>query len=484
MSSWVTAHNPRKLILVIKTIRKETNVTTFNVISPIDGQKLLVGNTSSDAEVAAALNAAETAFKTWKLSSKLERAQLVEALADELLKRADDLSRAVSLSIGRPAAQANEAQRFKAVTLAQIEALEELGDERYPSDTQVTRFVRRSGQGVHLSIAPWNYPVGLLPWLIVTPILGGNTVILKHAAQTTLIGRIVKEAYEAIGGPAGVLQVLELGHDQVTSAIKSGSVKGVNFIGSVGGGLAVHAAAAGTLTHVHLELGGKDPAYVRPDADIATAAAEIADGCFSNAGQSCCSVERIYLHEAIRDPFLECFRNEMLKYKLGHPMDPATTVGPVVKASAAEFIRNQIRGAIAMGAQAYVEPALEFSVENASCYLAPTLLTGVTADMHIMQEETFGPVACVQTVRDDAEAIRLMNDSKFGLTASVWTSDLDAGLGLVDQLDAGTVFVNRCDHADLYLPWGGQKLSGLGRGNGKEGLLGVMDVKSFHLRAL
>ncbi|HBO1833551.1 TPA: aldehyde dehydrogenase family protein [Pseudomonas aeruginosa] len=459
-------------------------MTTFNVISPIDGRKLLVGNTSSDAEVAAALNAAEAAFKTWKLSSKLERAQLVEALADELLKRADDLSRAVSLSIGRPAAQANEAQRFKAVTLAQIEALEELGDERYPSDSQVTRFVRRSGQGVHLSIAPWNYPVGLLPWLIVTPILGGNTVILKHAAQTTLVGRIVKEAYEAIGGPAGVLQVLELGHDQVTSAIKSGFVKGVNFIGSVGGGLAVHAAAAGTLTHVHLELGGKDPAYVRPDADIATAAAEIADGCFSNAGQSCCSVERIYLHEAIRDPFLECFRNEMRKYKLGHPMDPATTVGPVVKASAAEFIRNQIRAAVAMGAQEYVEPALEFSVENASCYLAPTLLTGVTAEMHIMQEETFGPVACVQTVRDDAEAIRLMNDSKFGLTASVWTSDLDAGLGLVDQLDAGTVFVNRCDHADLYLPWGGQKLSGLGRGNGKEGLLGVMDVKSFHLRTL
>jgi len=459
-------------------------MATFNINSPIDGRSLLMGDTSSDSDVAAAVDAAEAAFATWKVSSKKERAQLVQSLADELLKRADDLSKAVTQSIGRPITQANEAERFKTVTLAQIEALDAINDESYPGDGEVTRFTRRSGQGVHLSIAPWNYPVGLLPWLIVTPILGGNPVILKHAAQTTEVGRIIREAYEAIGGPSGVLQVLELDHEQVSNVIKSCRLKGVNFIGSVGGGLAIHAAAAGTLTHVHLELGGKDPTYVRPDADIATAAAEIADGCFSNAGQSCCSVERIYLHESIQDQFLECFREEMRKFKLGHPMDTATTVGPVVKTSAAEFIRKQISEAVKMGAKEYSEPGLSFSVEDDSCYVSPTLLTGLSSDMMIMQEETFGPVACVQTVRSDAEAIQLMNNSKFGLTASVWTKDIKTGVEIIDQLDAGTVFVNRCDHPDLYMPWGGQKLSGLGRGNGKEGLYGVMDLKSFHVRAL
>lgn len=396
-------------------------MSSYKIVSPIDGMPFLSGNTANDTEVAAALNSAEEAFQSWRFSSKRERADLVIALADELIRRSDELAKAVCVSIGRPAGQANEAPRFKNVTLAQIEALEELLDERYPSDEQVTRFVRRYGQGVHLSIAPWNYPVGLLPWLIVTPILGGNTVILKHAAQTTQVGRIVREAYKAINGPAGVLQVLELEHRQVDSIIKSGRAKGVNFIGSVSGGLSVHAAAAGTLTHVHLELGGKDPAYVRKDADIELAVAELADGCFSNAGQSCCSVERIYVDSNIQNDFIECFRNEMLKYQIGNPNDARATVGPVVKASAAEFIKNQIKQAVQMGAASFESPMLDLDVADQSAYVRPTLLTGVTSHMEVMREETFGPIACVQVVANDDEAIRLMNDSQFWLDG--WNLD-------------------------------------------------------------
>lgn len=457
-------------------------MTLIEVISPIDGATIFAGNTATDAEVEASFAKADGAFWTWRHSSKGERADLVLALADELIRRKDALSMALTLSIGRPASQADETQRFRAVTETQIEALDALGDDHYPSDARIRRFTRRNPQGVHLSIAPWNYPVGLLPWLIVTPILGGNPVVLKHAAQTVEVGRIVREAYEAIGGPEGVLQVLELSHDQVDRIIRSGKAKGVNFIGSVAGGLAVHRSAAGTLTHVHLELGGKDPAYVRADADLDLAIVDIADGCFSNAGQSCCSVERIYVHQAIRDQFIERFKEEMKKYKLGSPLDPNATVGPVIRISAAEFIRSQIGEAVAKGAKAYVEPALDVAVADTSCYVPPTLLTDVDETMSIMQEETFGPVACVQTVADDEEAIKHMNDNQYGLTASVWTRDIEAGLRIVDQVEAGTVFVNRCDHADLYLPWGGQKMSGLGRGNGKEGLFGVMDVKSFHVR--
>lgn len=463
---------------------KRPTLGTFDVISPVDGSKLLEGRYASASTVSRALDDAELAFRSWRTSSKAERAQLAGALADELLKRADELAKAVTWSIGRPAAQADEAPRFKTVTGSQIEALQALGDDAYPSDQQIRRFVRRSAQGVHLSIAPWNYPVGLLPWLIVTPILGGNPVIFKHALQTADVGRILREAYRSISGPKGVLQVLEIEHSQVSDVLKSGRIKGANFIGSVAGGLAVHAAAAGTLTHVHLELGGKDPAYIRPDADLQQAVTDIADGCFSNAGQSCCSVERIYVHQAIENEFLDLFRAEMGKYKLGKPLQAGTTVGPVVRSSAADFINRQVGEAVAGGAKAHVVPGSAQPSALGPCYVAPTLLTGVNGKMSVMSEETFGPIAAVQAVRDDAEAVSLMNDSKFGLTASVWTNDVEAGLSLVDQLDAGTVFVNRCDHADLYLPWGGQKLSGFGRGNGKEGLLGVMDTKSFHVRSL
>ena len=460
-------------------------MTAIEIVSPVDGASVTVGQTVNAGEVECALAQAEQAFASWKRSSNEERARLVVALADELVRRKNDLAKAVTRSIGRPATQADETARFKTVALTQIEALSQIGDEKYVSDGSITRFTRRNPQGVHLSISPWNYPVGLMPWLIVTPILAGNTVIFKHAPQTMEVGRIVREAYEAIRGPRGVLQVLELSHDQVDGIIKSGRVKGVNFIGSVAGGLAIRRSAAGTLTHLHLELGGKDPAYIRPDANLDVAIADIADGSFSNAGQSCCSVERIYVHEAISADFVSRFKTEMKKYKLGNPNDPAATVGPVVRKSSAEFIRQQISEAVQKGATAYSEASLDISgVADRSCYVEPTLLVGVNGTMSVMKEETFGPVACIQVVKSDEEAIRLMNDNQYGLTASVWTEDTEAGLRIVDELDAGTVFVNRCDHADLYLPWGGQKMSGLGRGNGKEGLLGVMDVKSFHVRNL
>ena len=460
-------------------------MSVIEVVSPIDGTKMAVGATASAGDVEAALALAEQAYASWKRSTVDDRVRLVTALADELIRRKDDLARALTRSIGRPATQADESGRFKAVTLTQIEALLQIGEEKYTSDGSITRFTRRGSQGMHLSVAPWNYPVGMLPWLIVTPILAGNTVILKHAAQSTEVGCIVAEAYAAINGPKGVLQVLELSHDQVDGIIQSGRVKGVNFIGSVAGGLAIHRSAAGTLTHVHLELGGKDPAYIRPDANLDVAIADIADGCFSNAGQSCCSVERIYVHASIGDEFVARFKQEMKKYKVGNPNNPAATVGPVVKKSAAEFIRQQVAEAVAKGATAYSEPGLDLSaIADRSCYLEPTLQVGVNETMSVMQEETFGPLACIQMVKSDEEAIRLMNDNEYGLTASVWTEDIEVGVRIADQLDAGTVFVNRCDHADLYLPWGGQKMSGLGRGNGKEGLLGVMDVKSFHVRTL
>jgi acyl-CoA reductase-like NAD-dependent aldehyde dehydrogenase len=458
-----------------------TTTAEFRIVSPVDGRVCASMRYASPEEIARALDNAAGAFRTWRKSSLGERAQLVTALAAALAARKEPLAEALAWQIGRPLAQADETPRFKLVTEKHIEAAVVLADEPFPAEGGIRRFVRREGQGVHLSIAPWNYPVGLLPWLVVAPLLGGNTVILKHADQTASIGRILQEAYDSIGAPAGVLQVVPMRHVDAENLIRSGGVRGVNFIGSVRGGLEVHRAAAGTFTHVHLELGGKDPAYMRPDADLVSAIPKLADGCFSNSGQSCCSVERLYVHDSIYEEFLERFAGEMGKWTLGNPITDNPAVGPVVRQAAADAIRRDVAGAVAAGAHYQAKEQAAAFERNANCYVAPAMLTGVSHSMRIMREELFGPIACVQRVASDQEALHWMNDSELALTASVWTRDIAAGVSFADELDAGTVFVNRCDHADLYLPWGGQKHSGLGRCNGREGLLQVTEPKSFHI---
>jgi acyl-CoA reductase-like NAD-dependent aldehyde dehydrogenase len=459
------------------------SLSQFRIVSPVDGRVYATARHAHDTEIAQALEQAERAFRSWRKSSLQERCQLVMALADALNSRKKQLAEALAWQIGRPLAQADETPRFKLVTEKHVEVAEALKEQLYPAESGLRRFVRREGQGVHLSIAPWNYPVGLLPWLIVAPILGGNSVILKHADQTAIIGDILEEAYEAIGGPPGVLQVLAMRHSDAEALIGLGRIRSVNFIGSVRGGLEVHRAAAGTLTNVHLELGGKDPAYVRPDADLVSAIPDLADGCYSNAGQSCCSVERLYVHGSIYEAFLDRFALEMEKWTLGNPITDTPMIGPVVRRSSADDIRRQVADAIASGAHYLAnKQAMDFE-RNDNCYVAPAMLTDVNHVMSIMREELFGPIACIQRVESDQEALHWMNDSEFALTASVWTRDIEAGVHLANELDAGTVFINRCDHADLYLPWGGRKRSGLGRCNGREGLLQVTDTKSYHVRS-
>lgn len=455
----------------------------FRIISPVDGSLYATRLYNEGSVVMAAVERAEVAFRTWRSSPIGDRVQLVAALADALVERKDKLAEAVAWQIGRPMAQADETARFKLVTQEHIEAVSVLDVEAFPSEPFIERHVRRGGQGVHFSIAPWNYPLGLLPWLIVAPVLGGNTVILKHAEQTAIVGEIVEEALKDIGAPPGVLQTIAVDHATAGKVIGSGRVKGVNFIGSVRGGLEVHKAAAGTLTHVHLELGGKDPAYIRPDANIDSAVANIADGSFSNAGQSCCSVERIYVHESVHDVFVERFKQEMENWSVGNPITENPAIGPLVKRSAADYVRGQIADAVAKGAVSYTVDKFAAAQDRGAAYVTPTLLTNLDHGMSIMRAELFGPAACIQKVSSDAEAVALMNDSEYGLTGSIWTADTARGVELGDKLETGTVFVNRCDHADLYLPWGGDKNSGLGRVNGREGLLGVTTAKSFHVKA-
>jgi acyl-CoA reductase-like NAD-dependent aldehyde dehydrogenase len=344
------------------------------------------------------------------------------------------------------------------------------------------RWIQREPVGVVFVIAPWNYPYLTAINAVLPAILAGNSVILKHSAQTPLCAERLYEAFAAAGLPEGVFQYLHLTHTDTESIIKDRRIHHVAFTGSVPGGEMVEKAASGRFIGVGLELGGKDPAYVRHDADLAHAVDTTMDGAFYNSGQSCCGIERVYVHEAIYDAFLRQAVDWVKALKLGRSDDPQTTLGPLVRASAAEFVRTQTKEAIAQGAVAHISAA-DFPLDTpGSPYLAPQILTEVNHTMRVMTEESFGPVVGIQKVASDQEAIDLMNDSDFGLTAAIFTKDIETGIALGQQIDTGTFFINRCDYLDPSLAWTGVKNSGRGCTLSVVGYEAITRPKSFHIK--
>jgi acyl-CoA reductase-like NAD-dependent aldehyde dehydrogenase len=305
---------------------------------------------------------------------------------------------------------------------------------------------------------------------------------LKHAAQTLLVGERFQAAFDKAGLPRGLFRNLVLDHDQAAQIVRSGKVHQVNFTGSVAAGKEIETAAAGTFLGVGLELGGKDPAYVRADANLDYAIENIADGAFFNSGQSCCAIERVYVHQSHFDRVVDGLSEAARRYVLGNPLDPATTLGPMVHGAAADAVRKQVREAIQQGARRTVA-ANSFPADRpGSPYLAPEVLVDANHDMAIMREESFGPVVGVMPVRSDDEAIELMNDSPYGLSASIWTQDAGAAERIGNELETGTVFMNRCDYLDPALAWTGVKNTGRGITLSMLGYSTLTRVKSFHLR--
>jgi acyl-CoA reductase-like NAD-dependent aldehyde dehydrogenase len=344
------------------------------------------------------------------------------------------------------------------------------------------RFIRREPVGVVLVIAPWNYPYLTAVNAVVPALMAGNAVLLKHSHQTPLCAERMAQAAEAAGLSAGLLQAVHMSQATTAEAIRKLGIDHVAFTGSVSGGAAVEGAAAGRFIGVGLELGGKDPAYVREDADLAFTIENLVDGAFFNSGQSCCGVERIYVHERLYDDFLERAAVLTRAYVLGDPTDPDTTLGPMVRTAAAEFVRGQVAEAVRQGARALVDETAFDRSRAGTPYLAPQVLANVDHSMRVMREETFGPVVGVMKVSSDAEAVRLMNDSDFGLTAAVWTRDEEAAVRIGDRLETGTVFMNRCDDLDPALAWTGVKNSGRGATLSMLGYEHLTRPKSFHLR--
>lgn len=462
-------------------------MTIQKIISPIDGSVVAERELATDSHVDRVLSAANAASRGWRSTPVAERARIIEAMVQHMEANASDIATELTWQMGRPVRYTpNEILRGfqeRARYMAKI-AEERLADIEVPKTDGFTKFIRREPVGTVLVVAPWNYPYLTAINSIVPALLAGNTVILKHAAQTLLCAERLHAAFEAAGLPAGVFQYIHASHDSVNIMIQDPRVNFVVFTGSVEGGRVMERSAAGRFIGVGTELGGKDPSYVRADADLAYAIAENVDGSFFNSGQSCCAIERIYVHDSVYEEFVEGFANTTRQYVLGDPLQHGTTIGPMVNTTSAIFVRTQIHDALAQGAVALVGETQFAGSVPGTPYLGPTVLVNVDHSMSVMRDESFGPVIGIMRVKSDDEAIALMNDSPYGLTASVWTSDQDAAIRIGNHIETGTVYMNRCDYVDPALVWTGVKETGRGIALSSLGFDPYTRPKSFHLKNL
>jgi acyl-CoA reductase-like NAD-dependent aldehyde dehydrogenase len=456
----------------------------IRVISPVNGTVLVERPLASEAEIKAALAGARRAQALWRAVPVAERARVLGSAVDAFVARKTEIAAELTWQMGRPIRYTpGEIGGFEERARYMIDvAGPALADVEVGAKAGFTRFIRHEPLGVVFVIAPWNYPYLTAVNGVVPALMAGNAVILKHSAQTPLCAERMAEALETAGLPEGVFQYLHLRHEDAARIIESGAVDFVSFTGSVGGGQSIQEAAAPRFLGVGLELGGKDPAYVRPDADLDHAIENLADGAFFNSGQSCCAIERIYVHEAVYERFVEGLVEFARDYRLDDPTNPETTLGPLVRSAAADFVRGQIGDAVAAGARAHLDPKTFARDAPGSAYMAPQVLTGVDHSMRIMTEETFGPAVGIMQVSSDEEAIRLMNDSRYGLTAAIWTQDVEAAIRIGDRVETGTWFMNRCDYLDPALAWTGVKDSGRGCSLSRLQYEHLTRPKSFHLR--
>ncbi|KEQ12195.1 aldehyde dehydrogenase family protein [Endozoicomonas numazuensis] len=453
-------------------------------VSPVDGSIYVERELASGDQVDKTLLRALSAQEQWRSLPLEERVALCSRAVDCFVDNKDQIADEITWQMGRPIQfSGGEVSGFEERARFMLDAASSaLKPIVLPKRRGFDRYIKREPLGVVLVIAPWNYPYLTAVNSIVPALVAGNAVIIKHSAQTPLCAERMVEAFLKAGVPEGVFQFLHMSHEETRHLIQSGGVRHVAFTGSVPAGKEIEKAAAGQFISVGLELGGKDPAYIREDADLDVAVESVLDGVFFNSGQSCCGIERIYVHQSIYDDFLKRAETFVNQYKLGPAHNPETTLGPMVRTSAAEFVRQQVAEAVEQGAQKLINEKKFPQSNSGTPYLAPQLLVNVNHSMRIMHEESFGPVAGIMKVSSDEEAMKLMNDSDFGLTAAIYTQDLEKGVELGDQIETGTFFINRCDYLDPSLAWTGVKQSGRGCTLSELGFEAVTRPKSYHVK--
>ncbi|MBP2566955.1 aldehyde dehydrogenase family protein [Agrobacterium tumefaciens] len=458
-------------------------MTMIQNISPIDGSVYAEREAMSLEAARAAVSRARKAQKDWARRSLEDRVQLVLKGVARLNEMVAEVVPELAHMMGRPVRYGGEFKGFneRSNYVASI-AADALAPLVIEESGNFERRIEREAHGVVFVIAPWNYPYMTAINTVAPALMAGNTVVIKHAAQTLLVGERMVRAFVEAGVPEDVFINVFLDHATTSALISEGLFNFVNFTGSVEGGRAIERAAAGTFTGLGLELGGKDPGYVMEDADLDAAVDTLMDGATYNSGQCCCGIERIYVNENLYDEFVEKSVAWVSNYKLGNPLEQETTLGPMANKRFAKVVRAQIADAVAKGAKALVDPKLFPADDGESAYVAPQILVNVDHSMEFMTEETFGPALGIMKVRNDDEAIALMNDSKYGLTASLWTQDAARAGRIGREIETGTVFMNRADYLDPALCWTGVKETGRG---GSLSILGFQNLtrpKSYHLK--
>ncbi|KQS79624.1 aldehyde dehydrogenase [Rhizobium sp. Leaf384] len=457
-------------------------MTMIQCISPVDGSVYAEREAMPYEAAAAAVARARRAQKMWAKRPLEERVQLVLKGVTRLNEMADEVVPELAWQMGRPVKYGGEFRGFneRSNYVASI-AADAMKPMVIEESERFERRIVREAHGVVFVIAPWNYPYMTAINTIAPALMAGNVVVIKHASQTLLVGERMVRAFTEAGMPEDVFQNLFLDHETSARLIAAKAFDFVNFTGSVEGGRSIERAAAGTFTGLGLELGGKDPGYVLEDADLDAAVDTLMDGATYNSGQCCCGIERIYVHESLYDDFVEKSVAWVSNYRLGNPLDPETTLGPMANKRFAAVVRAQVADAIAKGARAMIDPKL-FPTDDGGAYLAPQILVDVDHSMEFMTEETFGPAVGIMKVRNDAEALALMNDCKYGLTASLWTQDPERAADIGAEIETGTVFMNRADYLDPALCWTGVKETGRGGSLSVFGFHNLTRPKSYHLK--
>ncbi len=419
------------------------------------------------SELTKAIAAARRASEYWRKVEVGQRVEYIRAGLQYFEANRGAIAKDITQQMGKPIRQSeNELKGFFERADFLLDAAEStLAPEILTGKPGFIRRIEHVPLGVALIIAPWNYPLLTAVNGVATALLAGNAVILKHSSLTPAVGEHFAKAFGRMG-PGGslgsgedLLQAVLADHEDLGRVISEGDIDHVVFTGSVEGGRSVQRAAANRVDGINrfidcnLELGGKDGAYVAADADVAKAAADLVDGAMYNAGQSCCGIERVYVHKSLYDEFLGRCEDLVAEYVLGNPLDHKTSMGPLSSATAAVAMARQIEAAKERGAK--VVAGGQARILGKGTFFEPTLLTGTDNSMDVVREENFGPILPIMSVRDDDEAIRLINDSPYGLSSAIYTSDVERANRFSGEADTGTVFMNRCDYLDPALPWTG-----------------------------
>ena len=458
----------------------------LKTITPIDNTIYVEREFASTKTINETLDKSKKAFVEWKATSLETRKKILINFVDIFLKNNLEIEEELCKQMGRPISQCGgEMNGFEERARYMIEnsniALENVISKK---DNEFNNFITKEPLGSIFIIAPWNYPYNTSVNSIIPSLLSGNTVILKHSSQTPLCAEQLFKAAKKSNLPEGVFQFMHLDHESTSKIIADNRIDHVLFTGSVSGGRQVKKAIGERFINAGLELGGKDPAYVRKDCNLQHAIENLADGSFYNSGQSCCGIERIYVDSEIYDDFVDGIKNFTEKYILDDPSKKSTNLGPVVKLSAANFIRNQIKQAISEGATDIVSKENFKISDNNNCYVSPSVLTNVDHSMKFMMEETFGPCVGIMKVSNENDAVKLMNDSPYGLTACIWTEDKEFAYNFGKKINTGTFFMNRCDYLDPGLAWTGVKDTGTGVTLSVLGFNHLTRAKSYHLRTI